>query len=226
MTPTIRTAEPADATPPSSPAALLAANPVIPVVVVDSAEDGVAVGKALVAGGITTAEVTFRTAAGAEAIRAMQEVEGLTVGAGTVINTTQVEAAIAAGARYIVSPGFSADVVRATLDAGIISLPACSDASWIMAALELGIDTVKFFPASINGGIPAIKALSAVFPGLGFVPTGGVNASNLGEYLAVDAIRACGGSWMVKKDLVAARDWEQITRLSAQAVAIAKEAGR
>ncbi|WP_103062291.1 bifunctional 4-hydroxy-2-oxoglutarate aldolase/2-dehydro-3-deoxy-phosphogluconate aldolase [Actinomyces qiguomingii] len=205
---------------------ILAANPVVPVVVVDSAQDGVSVGRALVAGGITTAEVTFRTAAGADAIRAMQDIEGLTVGAGTVINTAQVEAAVAAGAKYIVSPGFSADVVRATVDAGIASLPACSDASWIMAALELGIGTVKFFPASINGGVPAIKALSAVFPSLGFVPTGGINAANLAQYLAVDAVRACGGSWMVKKDLVAAGDWEQITRLSAQAMTIAKEAGR
>lgn len=226
MTGTIETPARDDIAAQSSLAALLAANPVVPVVVVDSAEDGVNVGKALVAGGITTAEVTFRTAAGADAIRAMQEVEGLTVGAGTVINTAQVEAAVAAGAKYIVSPGFSADVVRATQDAGVLSLPACSDASWIMAALELGIDTVKFFPASVNGGVPAIKALSAAFPGLGFVPTGGVNADNLADYLSVDVIRACGGSWMVKKDLVAAGDWEQITRLSAQAIAIAKECGR
>ncbi|MDO4900809.1 bifunctional 4-hydroxy-2-oxoglutarate aldolase/2-dehydro-3-deoxy-phosphogluconate aldolase [Actinomyces sp.] len=226
MTRTTETPGPNAATASSSLTALLAANPVVPVVVVDSAQDGVNVGRALLAGGITTAEVTFRTAAGADAIRAMQEIEGLTVGAGTVINIAQVEAAVAAGAKYIVSPGFSAEVVRAAQAAGVPSLPACADASWIMAALELGIDTVKFFPASINGGVAAIKALSAAFPGLGFVPTGGVNAGNLAEYLSVDVIRACGGSWMVKQDLVAAGDWEQITRLSTAAREIAKECGR
>lgn len=205
---------------------LLEANPVVPVVVVDTAEEGLNVGRALVAGGITTAEVTFRTAAAAEAIRAMRDVEGLTVGAGTVINPDQVEAARAAGASYIVSPGFSADVVKATQDAGLVSLPACTDGSLIMAARALGIEVVKFFPASIMGGIGAIKALAAPFPGLGFVPTGGVSASNLAEYLAFPAVKACGGSWMVKADLVKAGQFEKITELSAQAVAIAKEAGR
>ena len=205
---------------------LLSANPVVPVVVVDSAEEGVGVGKALVAGGITTAEVTFRTAAAADAIRAMSEIEGLTVGAGTVINPAQVEAAVAAGARYIVSPGFSAEVVRATQDAGVISLPACTDGSWIMAALAMGLDTVKFFPAEASGGVATIKALAAAFPGLRFMPTGGVSAKNLASYLSVPVIAACGGSWMVKKDLVKAGAWEEISRLSAEAIAIAKESGR
>lgn len=205
---------------------LLSANPVVPVVVVDSAQEGVGVGRALVAGGITTAEVTFRTAAAADAIRAMSEIEGLTVGAGTVVNPAQVEAAVAAGAQYIVSPGLSAEVVRATQEAGVISLPACTDGSWIMAALALGLDTVKFFPAEASGGIATIKALSAAFPGLRFMPTGGVSAANLADYLCVPVVAACGGSWMVKKDLVKAGAWEEITRLSAEAVAIAKECGR
>ncbi|MDY3679354.1 MAG: bifunctional 4-hydroxy-2-oxoglutarate aldolase/2-dehydro-3-deoxy-phosphogluconate aldolase [Actinomyces urogenitalis] len=205
---------------------LLSANPVVPVVVVDSAQEGVGVGRALVAGGITTAEVTFRTAAAADAIRAMSEIEGLTVGAGTVVNPAQVEAAVAAGAQYIVSPGLSAEVVRATQEAGVISLPACTDGSWIMAALALGLDTVKFFPAEASGGIATIKALSAAFPGLRFMPTGGVSAANLADYLSVPVVAACGGSWMVKKDLVKAGAWEEITRLSAEAVAIAKECGR
>ncbi|MCI7457347.1 bifunctional 4-hydroxy-2-oxoglutarate aldolase/2-dehydro-3-deoxy-phosphogluconate aldolase [Actinomyces urogenitalis] len=205
---------------------LLSANPVVPVVVVDSAQEGVGVGRALVAGGITTAEVTFRTAAAADAIRAMSEIEGLTVGAGTVVNPAQVDAAVAAGAQYIVSPGLSAEVVRATQEAGVISLPACTDGSWIMAALALGLDTVKFFPAEASGGIATIKALSAAFPGLRFMPTGGVSAANLADYLCVPVVAACGGSWMVKKDLVKAGAWEEITRLSAEAVAIAKECGR
>lgn len=205
---------------------MLAANPVVPVVVVDSAAEGVEVGKALVTGGIHTAEVTFRTAAGEDAIRAMQDVEGLTVGAGTVINTEQVARAAAAGAKYIVSPGFSADVVKATQDAGLVSLPACSDASWIMQAVELGIDTVKFFPAGILGGLKAVKNLSAPFPYLQFLPSGGVSADNLAEYLSSPVIAAASGSWMVKKDLIKAGRYDEVTRLAAEAVAIAKECGR
>ncbi|MCL3777316.1 MULTISPECIES: bifunctional 4-hydroxy-2-oxoglutarate aldolase/2-dehydro-3-deoxy-phosphogluconate aldolase [unclassified Actinomyces] len=205
---------------------MLRANPVVPVVVVDSAEEGLAVGRALVAGGIHTAEVTFRTAAGAEAIRAMSEIEGLTVGAGTVITPAQVATARAAGAQYIVSPGFSADVVKATLDAGLVSLPACSDASWMMRALELGIEVVKFFPAGVLGGMSAIKSYAAPFPTLKFLPSGGVSAANLGEYLSSPVIAAASGSWMVSKDLIKAGDWDEVTRLSAQAITIAKESGR
>ncbi len=207
-------------------ASMLAANPVVPVVVVESASDGVEVGKALVAGGITTAEVTFRTRAAADAIHAMTEIDGLTVGAGTVINIAQAKEALAAGASYIVSPGFSADVVRFAQGEGVPVLPACTDGSWLMAALELGVDTVKFFPAVAMGGIPTIKALSAPFPQVRFVPTGGVSAANLADFLAVPAIAACGGSWMVKKNLIAEQKWDTIAELSAQAIAIAKEAGR
>lgn len=206
--------------------AMLAVHPVIPVVVVDSAEEGVSVGKALVAGGITTAEVTFRTAAGADAIRAMSEIDGLTVGAGTVINPSQVAAAADAGAQYIVSPGFSADVVRATQDAGLVSLPACSDASWIMAALELGVTTVKLFPAGVLGGMKIIKNLAAPFPQVRFLPSGGVSPTNLAEYLSSPLVAAASGSWMVSKDLIKAGDWAGITQLAAEAMTIAKECGR
>ena len=205
---------------------LLAANPVVPVVVVDSAAQGVGAGRALVAGGIATAEVAFRTAAAVEAIRVMGEVEGLVVGAGTVLDAAQAEAAIDAGARYLVSPGLSVEVVRCARGAGVPVLPGCADASWIMAALELGIRTVKFFPASALGGPSAIRALSAAFPRVRFVPTGGVSAGNLAEYLAVPQVAACGGSWMVSRELVAAARWDEISRLCARAVAIAKEAGR
>ena len=116
--------------------------------------------------------------------------------------------------------------VGRALVAGVISLPACTDGSWIMAALALGLDTVTFFPAEASGRIATIKALSAAFPGLRFMPTGGVSAANLADYLCVPVVAACGGSWMVKKDLVKAGAWEEITRLSAEAVAIAKECGR
>lgn len=206
---------------------LLTGSPVVPVVVVDSAQEGLGVGRALVAGGVGTAEVTFRTAAAADTIRALSaEVEGLVVGAGTVITADQVRQAVAAGAQYIVSPGFSAGVVSAAQDLGVPVLPSCTDGSWILAALDAGLDTVKFFPAGINGGVKAIRALSAPFPQLGFVPTGGVSAANLPEYLAVPSVLAVGGSWLVAKDLVRAGRWSEITRLSREAVAIATEAGR
>lgn len=202
---------------------MLAASPIVPVVVVNSPEEGVQVGKALLKGGIKTAEVCFRTDAAEEAIKEMCQIPELTVGAGTVINPKQAETAIAAGAQFIVSPGFSAEVVKTCQANDVPALPACTDGSWIMAALELGIEVVKFFPASNFGGIGTIKSLSAAFPGLGFMPTGGVSAANLAEYLAVPSIRACGGSWMVKGNLVEAQDWETISKLSAEAMAIAKE---
>ena len=202
------------------------ANPVMPVVVVNDAQEGVDVGRALVAGGINTAEVTFRTPAAPSAIEAMKNIDGLVVGAGTVLNAHQAERAIESGAQYVVSPGFSADVVRVCQDAGVPALPGCTDGSLIMAALEMGLDVVKFFPANILGGVSAIKAYSAVFPGLRFVPTGGISPSSLPEYLQMPQIAACGGSWMVRRELVEARDWATITSLSAEAVRIAKENGR
>lgn len=205
---------------------LLDTNPVIPVVVVNSADEGVNVGEALLKGGITTAEVTFRTAAAESAIREMKKIEGLHVGAGTIVNAQQAETAINAGATFVVSPGFSADVVRVCQDAKIPVIPACTDGSWIIAALDMGVDVVKFFPASVMGGIKAIKALAAPFPSVGFIPTGGVSAANLAEYLSVPAVRACGGSWMVKPDLVREGQWDTISTLSAEAISIAKEAGR
>ncbi|QQC43620.1 bifunctional 4-hydroxy-2-oxoglutarate aldolase/2-dehydro-3-deoxy-phosphogluconate aldolase [Schaalia meyeri] len=205
---------------------ILRANPVIPVVVVNDAQEGVDVGRALVAGGISTAEVTFRTAAAPDAIEAMNGIDGLVVGAGTVLNAHQAKRAIESGARYVVSPGFSADIVRTCQEAGVPALPGCSNASLIMAALAMGIDVVKFFPANILGGAGAIKAYSAVFPGLRFVPTGGVSPSLLPEYLRMPEIAACGGSWMVRRELVESRNWATITALSAEAVRIAKESGR
>ncbi|MDO5722396.1 MAG: bifunctional 4-hydroxy-2-oxoglutarate aldolase/2-dehydro-3-deoxy-phosphogluconate aldolase [Actinomycetaceae bacterium] len=201
---------------------LLAANPVIPVVVVDSVEDGFNVGKALLAGGITSAEVTFRTAAAPDAIKEMAKLEGLTVGAGTVINANQARQAIEAGAQFVVSPGLSAEVVRYCQEQNVPVLPACTDGTHIMAALDLGVETVKFFPATALGGIPTIKALSAPFPQVRFVPTGGVSASNLADFLSLKSVASCGGSWMVKGDLVKAGKWDEITRLSAEALEIAR----
>lgn len=205
---------------------LTAAEKVIPVVVVDNATEGAHVGEALLAGGIHTAEVTFRTAGAEAAIREMVKISGLTVGAGTVINKEQAHRAIDAGATYVVSPGYSDDVIDVCQEAGIPVIPACTDGSWIMRAIARGIDIVKFFPAEAMGGTSAIKALSAPFPQIGFIPTGGVNKANLAEYLAIPAVKACGGSWMVKKDLIKNGSWERISALSREAVEIAKDITR
>ncbi|GAB3161073.1 bifunctional 4-hydroxy-2-oxoglutarate aldolase/2-dehydro-3-deoxy-phosphogluconate aldolase [Myceligenerans halotolerans] len=194
---------------------------VVPVVVVDDAEQGLGVARALDDGGLPVAEVTFRTSGARAAIEAITDrYPGMLVGAGTVVNPRQVEEAVAAGASFLVSPGLSAPVVRAAQEAGVPILPGVATASDIMAALDLGITTVKLFPAGVVGGPGAIKALSAPFGQVQFVPTGGVSASNLPEYLALPSVLAVGGSWMVDKKLVAAGDLAEITRRTVDAVSI------
>ncbi|MFC7879311.1 bifunctional 4-hydroxy-2-oxoglutarate aldolase/2-dehydro-3-deoxy-phosphogluconate aldolase [Isoptericola sp. NPDC057391] len=211
---------------PSTPAgdvvAALGAHRLVPVVVVDGADEGARLADALVAGGLPVAEITLRTAGGIDAIRAVARTQpDVVVGAGTVTTADQVDAVVDAGARYIVSPGLSAAVVRRAQEHGVPILPGVATPSEIMAALDLGIDVVKLFPASVVGGPAAIKAFSAPFPGLRFVPTGGVSAANLGDYLGLDPVLAVGGSWMVEKSLVTAGDWAEITRRTAEAVALA-----
>lgn len=201
---------------------LLAQNPVVPVVVVDSAEEGEQVGRALVAGGIHSAEVTFRTGAAPAAIARMSTIKDLLVGAGTVTSVAQVDQALESGAQFIVSPGFSPAIVKRCLELEIPVLPACTDGSWIMAALELGLTTAKFFPAGVMGGIAALKAFAAPFPSFGFVPTGGVSADNLADYLALPSVRACGGSWMVASSLVHNGQWDEIAAKAAEATRIAR----
>ncbi len=211
---------------PSTPAgdvvAALGAHRLVPVVVVDGADEGARLADALVAGGLPVAEITLRTAGGIDAIRAVAQTQpDVVVGAGTVTTVDQVDAVVDAGARYIVSPGLSAAVVRRAQEHGVPILPGVATPSEIMAALDLGIDVVKLFPASVVGGPAAIKAFSAPFPGLRFVPTGGVSAGNLGDYLGLAPVLAVGGSWMVEKSLVTAGDWAEITRRTAEAVALA-----
>jgi len=195
----------------------------VPVVVLDDAGDADPLASSLVAGGLPVAEVTFRTAAAADAIRAMSARGDVLVGAGTVLTVGQVDQAVAAGADYIVSPGLSRAVVERCQEHGVLALPGAVTATEIQAALELGLTTVKFFPAGTSGGAAAIAALAAPFVGVGFVPTGGVGPTNLHEYLAVPAVRAVGGSWMVPRATVRAGDFTTITELTAQAVALAKE---
>ena len=195
---------------------------VIPVIKIDDAEKAVPLGRALLAGGLSCAEVTFRTATGEEAIRRMAaEVPGLLVGAGTVLSVEQVDRAAAAGARFIVSPGFNPAVVRRCLEKAVLPIPGCSTPSEMEAALALGLDAVKFFPAEEAGGLPYIKAVSAPYPTLKFIPTGGIHPGNLAKYLAFERVAACGGSWMVPPTAINAGDFAGITALAAEAVKIA-----
>ena len=192
----------------------------VPVVVLDDAADADALAGALVAGGLPVAEVTFRTAAAQDSIRAMAARGDILVGAGTVLTPEQVDQAVAAGARFVVSPGLSRAVVERCGEHGVLALPGAVTATEVQAALELGLTTVKFFPAGTSGGPGAIKALAAPFGGVAFVPTGGVGPGNLADYLAVPAVAAVGGSWMVPRDRVKAGDFAGVRTLCAEAVAL------
>ncbi|WP_169164485.1 bifunctional 4-hydroxy-2-oxoglutarate aldolase/2-dehydro-3-deoxy-phosphogluconate aldolase [Cellulomonas taurus] len=200
----------------------LSASRLVPVVVLDQAADADGLASALVAGGLPVAEVTFRTDAAAESIRIMADRGDVLVGAGTVITPAQVDQAVAAGARYLVSPGTSRAVIERAQEHGVPVLPGAVTATEVQAALELGLDTVKFFPAGTSGGAPAISALSAPFGGVRFVPTGGVGPKNLHEYLALPSVAAVGGSWMVPRDRVRAGDFDGVQALIADAVALAQ----
>ncbi|MET3974932.1 bifunctional 4-hydroxy-2-oxoglutarate aldolase/2-dehydro-3-deoxy-phosphogluconate aldolase [Cellulosimicrobium sp. BE325] len=198
---------------------------VVPVVVVDDAVQGVLVASALRDGGLPVAEVTFRTAGARAAIEAIaRDVPDVLVGAGTVVTAAQVDEAVDAGARFLVSPGLSAGVVRRAQELGVPVVPGVATPSDVIAALDLGLDVVKLFPANVVGGPAAVKAFSAPFPGLRFVPTGGVSAANLLDYLALPAVLAAGGSWMVDAALVRAGDTAEITRRTREAVALAASA--
>lgn len=198
----------------------------VPVVVLDDAAQAGPLAAALVAGGLPVAEVTFRTAAAADSIRVMAQRGDMLVGAGTVLTVEQVDQAVAAGATYVVSPGLSRAVVERCQEHGVLALPGAVTATEIQAALELGLTTVKFFPAGTSGGPAAIKALAAPFAGVRFVPTGGVGPANLLDYLDIPAVAAVGGSWMVPQKLIREGDFAGVTRLSAEAMALARSALR
>lgn len=192
---------------------------IIPVVVIDDAKDAVPLAKALCEGGLPVAEVTFRTDAAEEAIRLMSEAyPEMLVGAGTVLTTEQVDRAVAAGSKFIVSPGLNPKIVKYCQEKNVPITPGTARPTDIEMALELGLDVVKFFPAEQNGGLAMIKAMAAPYTKVKFMPTGGINAKNLKSYLDFDKIIACGGSWMVPKDLVAAGDFEAIKNLTREAV--------
>jgi len=195
----------------------------LPVVVLDDAAAALQLGAAIRAGALSSIEITLRTSAAIAAIETLAGEGDLLVGAGTVLTAAQAEAAVAAGASFIVSPGVSAAVVTWCRNAGVPVIPGVATPTDIQAALDLGIDVVKFFPADINGGLPAIKALAAPFADVKFVPTGGVSAQNLAAYLEHPSVLAVGGSWMVARSLIAGHDWDGITALVAAAVVIAGE---
>ncbi len=197
---------------------------IIPVVVLNDVKDALPLGKALLDGGLPVAEVTFRTDAAEESIRQMAAAyPDLLVGAGTVLTTEQVDRAVAAGAKFIVSPGLNPKVVSYCQEIGIPVCPGVVTPGEIEKALELGLEVVKFFPAEPSGGLPMIKAVGAAYTKLKFMPTGGISASNVTAYLECDKILACGGSWMVKGDLINAGDYDQIVALCKEAAAIVKD---
>ncbi len=192
---------------------------IIPVIAIEDAEKAVPLAKALKDGGLPCAEVTFRTAAAEDAIRNItQNVPDMLVGAGTVLTTEQVDRAIAAGATFIVSPGLNPKVVRYCVEKNIPIVPGCANPSDVEAAIELGLSVVKFFPAEQAGGLNMIKAMSAPYVNMKFMPTGGISEKNLNDYLAFNKILACGGSWMAKADLINNDKFDEIRDLTAAAV--------
>ena len=197
---------------------------IVPVVVLEDAKDATPLAKALLEGGLPCAEVTFRTACAEECIKIMhEEYPELLLGAGTVLTIEQVDRAVAAGAEFIVSPGFDPEVVDYCISKNILVLPGCITPSELAQAVKRGLKIVKFFPAEQFGGLSTIKALAAPYVGLQFMPTGGVSAKNVREYLGYNRIVACGGSWMVKGDLVKAGDFDKIVELTKEAAEIVKE---
>ena len=194
---------------------------VLPVVVLENVKDARPLAEALVEGGLPAAEVTFRTAAAEESIRIMTEAyPDMLVGAGTVLTVEQVDRAVAAGARFIVSPGFDPEIVDYCLEKDIPVYPGIVTPSELAQAVKRGLTVVKFFPAEQFGGVATVKALAAPFTNVKFMPTGGVNAKNLADYLGFKKVIACGGSWMVKGDLIKAGDFEKIKGLVREAVAL------
>lgn len=191
---------------------------IVPVVVLDDVKDAVPVAQALLMGGIDVMEITFRTAAAADSIKAVSEsCPNMLVGAGTVITLDQCKKAVECGAKFIVSPGFDPEVVKWCVESGVTVTPGCVTPTEIMAAMKLGLNVVKFFPPNVYGGLSAMKGLSGPFGGIKFIPTGGVNAQNVGEYISAPFIHAVGGSWVCPRADIAAGNFDKITALCAEA---------
>lgn len=197
---------------------------IVPVVVLDDARNAKPLAQALCDGGLPCAEVTFRTDAAEESIRIMAECfPEMLVGAGTVLTAEQADRVAAAGAQFIVSPGLNPKVVKHCLGKGLTITPGCANPSDVEQAIEMGLDVVKFFPAEQAGGLPYIKAIAAPYSGIKFMPTGGISPKNVKDYLTYGRILACGGSWMVKGDLIQAGEFDKIREMVREAVEIVKE---
>ncbi|ENM5765012.1 bifunctional 4-hydroxy-2-oxoglutarate aldolase/2-dehydro-3-deoxy-phosphogluconate aldolase [Vibrio mimicus] len=196
----------------------LSAMKVVPVIAIKHSEDAVQLAKTLVESGLPCAEVTFRTEAAAEAIRLMRQAyPEMLIGAGTVLRTDQVDAAIEAGVDFIVSPGFNPTIVKYCQQRGVTIVPGVNNPSLVEQAMEMGLKTLKFFPASASGGTEMLKALNAVYP-VKFMPTGGISAANIQDYLAISSVLACGGTWMVPGQLIDEQNWPEIGNLVRKAV--------
>jgi len=194
---------------------------VVPVVKIERVEDAVDLGRALLAGGLPCAEITFRTAAAEEAIRQIStSLPEIIVGAGTVLSVDQAQKAVNAGVRFVVSPGFNPKVVDWCLDNGVPVTPGVVTPTEIDMALDRGLNVLKFFPSEAMGGIATLKAISAPYGNVKFIPTGGVNVKNLADYLAQPMVHCCGGSWLVKANLISAGKFDEITRLTQEAVSM------
>lgn len=192
---------------------------IVPVIVIEDPEKAVPLARALVAGGLPCAEITFRTKEASEAIaRISRDVPEILVGAGTVVSQAQAEKAAAAGARFIVSPGFNPSVVDWCLKNGLPVIPGVNNPTGVEAGMEKGLSLLKFFPAEVSGGTAMLDALAGPYPSISFMPTGGISPENLGNYLKRKNVFAVGGSWMVHKDLITREDWPRITALAQEAV--------
>ena len=194
----------------------------VPVVVIENAEDAEPLAQALIEGGLPCAEVTFRTAAAADAVKRLGRIRDILVGAGTVLSVEQVKQAVGSGAKFIVSPGFNPKVVAYCVDNKIPIIPGICTPTEVEAALEFGLEVLKFFPAESYGGLNTLKAISAPYPMVRFVPTGGIGAHNFMAYLKFPKVLACGGSWMVAKELISGRKFDEISRLTREAMALVR----
>ena len=192
---------------------------IVPVVKIENSKDAIPLGRALLEGELPIAEITFRTSAAEDSIRALtNELPGLLVGAGTVLTIEQAKKAVAAGAKFIVSPGFNSKIVEYCLENNIVVTPGVNNPTQIEMALERGLEIVKFFPAEASGGLAALKAMSAPYTMIKFIPTGGINPNNFLSYLAHKQVHACGGSWMVKPGLISSGNFKEITAITKEAI--------